>query len=230
MIHLFKWLTNIINKILNKKIKSGSMEIMFKNFIFFIGLFFSLNLFATQNTEKKSGYRYIIDNYFSKRASAGNYYDYSRGFTLSSGLSIYRANKNKTLEPFSSLNLSFTQNLKEIAFLGDLNLKVSIFSSQMATRRATLLEVAPFITIPEIKTTFPFYAGMGFGFGFYPRYLIKPLPVFSVSSQFFFGLRVFEVYHNIGFFSELNLRIHYPFSELKAYLATLAQAGLIFRF
>lgn len=205
-----------------------------KIFIFFTALFFSLSLQAEENVEesveKKSSYRYIIDNYFSKRASAGGYSDYSRAFTLSSGLSMYRANEDKTFDPLSSFNFSFTQNIKEISSLGDLNLKLSIFASQQASQKATLLEVTPFITIPEIRTAFPFYIGMGLGFGFYPRYLIKPPPIFVVNSQFFFGFRFFEIYHNIGFFTEFNLRVYYPFSELIVYLETLAQAGLIFRF
>ena len=204
---------------------------MFKKiFIAIIFLFFSLNLQAKDNSEKKSGYRYIIDNYFSKRASSGSYYNYSRAFTLSSGVSIYRANKDKTFKSVSSSNLSFTQVFKEIVYLGDLNLKFSIFSSQMSKQKSTLLEVTPFITIPEIQTTFPVYIGMGFGFGFYPRYLIQQIPAFSVSSQFFFGFRFLEIYHNLGFFTELNLRVQYPFSELKTYLETSAQFGLIFRF
>ena len=199
-----------------------------KAFIAVIFLFFCLDLYANK-AEKKSGYRYIVDNYFSKRASSG-VYDYSRAFMLSSGISFHRANKSKTFKPFSSSNLSFSQVFKEISYLGDLNLKFSIFSSQMSKQRATLLEVTPFITIPEIQTGFPFYIGMGFGFGFYPRHLIQQLSVFSISSQFFFGFRFLEIYHNVGFFTELNLRIQYPFSELKAYLETSAQFGFIFRF
>ena len=201
-----------------------------KTFIAFIFLFFSLNIQAKDSSEKKSAYRYIIENYFSKRASSGAYYDYSRGFTLSSGFSMYRANRDKVFPAFSSFNLSFTQNVKEIAFFGDLNLKFSIFSAQMARQKSTVLEVTPFITIPEIRTAFPFYLGMGFGFGFYPRNLIQQLPAFSVNTQLFLGFRFFEIYHNLGCFTELNLRIHYPFSELTVYLETLAQLGLIFRF
>ena len=202
---------------------------MFKKaFIAVIFLLSSLELQAN-NTEKKSGYRYIVDNYFSKRASSGAY-NYARAFTLSSGISLHRANKDKSFKAFSSSNLSFTQVFKEISYLGDLNLKFSIFSSQMSKQKSTLLEVTPFITIPEIQTGFPFYIGMGFGFGFYPRHLIQQISVFSISSQFFFGFRFLEIYHNIGFFTELNLRIQYPFSELKAYLETSAQVGFIFRF
>ncbi|MCZ0931553.1 MAG: hypothetical protein OXJ52_00135 [Oligoflexia bacterium] len=193
-------------------------------------MFFPLTLQAEDNSEKKSGYRYIVENYFSKRANSRSYYDYSRAFTLSSGISIYRASKDKTFKSFSSFNLSFTQNVREIDFFGDLNLKFSIFNSQMSRQKATLLEVTPFISVPEIQTAFPFYVGMGFGFGFYPRYLIQQLPAFSVNAQLFFGFRFLEVYHNLGFFTELNLRIHYPFSELTAYLETLTQFGFIFRF
>ena len=193
-------------------------------------LFSSFSLQAKNNSQKKSGYRYIIDNYFSKRVSSGKYYDYSRAFTLSSGFSIYRASKDKDFKPFSSLNVSFTQTIKEINFLGDLHLKVSMFSSQMPTQKATLLEVTPFISIPEIQTTFPFYIGMGLGVGFYPRYLIQKLPSASINTQLFVGLRFLEIYYNLGFFTELNLKIHYPLSEMKVYLSTISQWGFIFRF
>ena len=194
-------------------------------------LLFSSNLQAKEKSaEKKSGYRYIVENYFSKRASSGNYYDYSRSFSLSLGAPVYRANKDKSFQSFSSLNVSFTQTIREIDSFGDVNLKLSVFSSRMDKQRAILLEVTPFITIPEIQTAFPFYVGMGLGFGFFPRYLIKQLPAFSVNGQFFFGFRFLEIYYNLGFFTELNLRIHYPFSEITTYLETLAQFGLVFRF
>ena len=182
------------------------------------------------SSEKKSAYRYIVENYFSKRSSSKNYYNYSRSFTLSAGGSIYRMSKDKSFRSLSSINLSFTQNVKEIKFLGDLNLKFSIFDIQMASQKTLLLEILPFITVPEVQTAFPFYVGFGLGLGMYPRYLIRQMPIFSLSSQFFVGLRFLELYHNLGFFTELNLRIQYPFSELTAYLETLSQFGLIFRF
>ena len=205
---------------------------MLKKVFIAISLFsFSLTLEAIEtSSEEKSAYRYIIDNYFSKRSSSKNYYNYSRSFTLSAGGSIYRSSKDKNFKSLSSMNLSFTQNIKEITFLGDLNLKFSIFDIQMARQKTILLEILPFITVPEIQTNFPFYVGFGLGLGMYPRYLIRQLPVLSLSSQFFVGFRWLEIYHNLGFFTELNLRIHYPFSEMTVYLDTLTQFGLIFRF
>ena len=195
-------------------------------------LFFCLNPQAEEqvSSEKKSAYRYIIDNYFSKRSSNQVHYDYSRSFFLSSGLSFYRINTDKILDPYSSLLFAFSQNVKEIKNLGDLGLKVSLFSSRMQKKQATLLELMPFISIPEIQTAFPIYVGMGFGLGFNPDLLIKEKSFFSFNGQFFLGLRFLKIYHNLGFSTEVNLRIHYPMNELKTYLETLAQFNLIFQF
>lgn len=107
---------------------------------------------------------------------------------------------------------------------------MSAFSGQMERQGSFLLEVTPRITIPEVRTTFPLYIGLGAGIGFYPKHIVRKLPAMSLNSQFFIGLRVFDIYHNLGFSTEINLRIHFPFNELNIYLETLGQMGLIFRF
>ena len=180
--------------------------------------------------QKNQVIRYIIDNYFSKSRSSGVYQDYSRSFTLYSGLSFYRESTVKFFKPFSSFVFGFNQKVKEIPHLGDVNLQVAIFSAKLEQQRAVLLEITPRISIPEVRTTFPLYIGLGAGFGFYPRNIVKKIPSLSLNSQFFIGLRFLDLYHNLGFSAELNLKIHSPFSELEIYLETLAQLGLIFRF
>ena len=185
---------------------------------------------SSENSEK-SGYRYIIDNYFSKRrSSTGAYQDYSKSFTIFGGFSFYRENSKKRFKPLSVLVLGFNQNLKRIPDFGDVNLQVAVFSSQMQGQKAVFLEIAPRISIPEILTAFPFYVGLGAGFGFYPRYIIKKIPALSVNGQFFSGFRFFDLYHNLGFSGEFNLRLDCPFSEMDIYLSALAQLGIIFRF
>ena len=132
-------------------------------------MFFFSPAWGTENkTEdsKKSGYRYIIDNYFSKSRSSGVYQDYSRSFTLYSGLSFYRESTVKFFKPFSSFVFGFNQKVKEIPHLGDVNLQVAIFSAKLEQQRAVLLEITPRISIPEVRTTFPLYIGLGAGFGF----------------------------------------------------------------
>ena len=200
--------------------------------IWFLILFviFSPSWAEDSEDSQQSGYRYIVDNYFSKRQSSSAYQDYSRSFTLFSGLSFYRESTKKTFDPYSSFLLGFKQNIIEISRLGDVDLQVTVFSSKMINRRALLLEITPRISVPEVRTTFPVYVGIGTGFGFYPRYIVQKIPSFSVNCQLFAGLRFLDLYHNLGFSAELNLRMHYPFSELEIYLEALGQLGLVFRF
>lgn len=191
-------------------------------------LFFSGEVLGREGeAEKKSGYRYILKNYFSKRQAIN--YDYSRSFALSGGLPVYRASGKKSFEPFSSLSLSFNQKVSELPDFGDFSLQVFVSSAQMEKQRAVLLELNPRISIPEIRTLFPFYLGLGAGLGFYPRHIVRQIPALSFNSQFFMGFRFLELYYNMGLFSELNLRIHYPFNESTFYLETLISLGLIFR-
>ena len=203
-----------------------------KIFYFLLCSFFFLSWGKETSSKdsKKSGYRYIIDNYFSKSRAFGDYDNYSRHFTIHSGLSFYRESTIKSFNPFSTFTLGFNQKIKEVSNVGDLNLQISIFSSQLATRRSTLLEITPQFSVPEIRAGFPLYVGVGAGVGFYPRHIVKKIPTLSVNSQFFIGLRFLDIYHNVGFSTELNLRVHSPFNELKVYLETLGQFGLIFRF
>ena len=185
---------------------------------------------SSENSEK-SAYRYIVDNYFSKRQSpAGAYQDYSKSFTIFSGFSVYRENPKKRFKPLSVFVLGFNQNLKRIPDFGDVNLQVAVLSLQMQERKSVLLEVAPRISIPEVLTTFPFYVGLGAGFGFYPRHIIKKIPALSLNGQFFAGFRFFDLYHNLGFSGEVNLRLDFPFNEMDIYLSALVQLGVIFRF
>ena len=154
--------------------------------------------------EKKTGYRYILKNYFSERQTG--YYDYSRSFGLSSALSVYRASAKKTFKPFSALSLNFSQTIKEFPYFGDFSLQVSVFSAQMEKQRAFLLELNPRLSLPETSALFPVYLGLGAGLGFYPRHIIWQIPALSVNSQFFMGLRLLELYYNVGFFFRVEFK------------------------
>ena len=189
--------------------------------MFGLSLFFPLS----RKRQKKTGYKYIIDNYFSKRQSAY----YSRSFSLSAAFSIYREGQTG-FKPFSSWALKFNQDIKEVSSFGQLNLEAVVFFSKKAAEKAVLLELSPRIIIPETSSAFPLYLGLGAGLGFYPRYIVKKIPFLSVSGQFLIGLRLLELYHNLGLSAELNLRIHYPFNKSEVYVERFGQIGLVFRF
>ena len=185
----------------------------------------------SSNTEQKkeSGYKYNIRNYFSKVYSSEGY-TYSRHFTFYSAVSFYRESTDKPFKPFSAFAFGFNQKVKEIPYLADVSLQFSVFSLQLKKRRSVLLEITPRISFPEVKTTFPLYMGLGAGFGFYPRYIIRKMSYLSANGQFFVGLRLHELYHNLGFSAEVNLKIHSAFNESAIYLDLLGQMGLIFGF
>lgn len=203
---------------------------MIKNIFLFILLLFFLPSWAEEKSEKKYGYRYIIDNYFAKRKAEGSYSNYSRNFILSLGTAFYRESTEQSFKPFSSNMLSFNQKIKEIYHFGDFNLHISLFSSQMRKQRATLIEITPRISIPEIRTAFPLYIGAGVGMGLYPYHIVRKLPSLSINSHLFIGLRFFDLYHNLGLSAEIILRVHSPLNELKIYMETLGVLGLICKF
>lgn len=200
---------------------------MLKKICVFILFIPSVSAWGETEDSKKSGHKYTVDNIFSERQTRHNYL---KSFFLSSGISLYRESTKKSFTPFSSFVLGFNRTLGGISNFGDISLQASVFSSKMEKQKKVLLEVSPRISIPEIQTVFPVYIGFGAGLGFYPHHIIQKIPSLSASSQFFAGLRLFDLYHNLGFYTELNLRLHYPFSELEIYLEVLGHFGLIFRF
>ena len=184
---------------------------------------------AERLKQKKSPYRYIVDNYFSRRSKSKSYVDF-KSYVLSSGFSFYRANPNKKFKPVSSAFLAFTQNVREIKELGDVQLRASLLAAQLEEGKEASLELSALLTFPEIRSQFPIFFGMGFGLGFYPFYILEDIPFFSFHIPFLFGIRLFEIYHNLGAGAELNLRIHFPMSELQFYLETTIQFQIIFQF
>lgn len=202
-----------------------------KNYLLALFLVFSPS-WGKEKPEKseKSAYRYIIDNYFSKRDSSTLSSHYTRSLSIYSGLSFYRESSVKLFPSFSSVVFGFNQQIKEIQGFGDVNIQFSFNSLQLERQRAVLLEVMPQFSFPEMRSTFPIYMGLGAGLGFYPRNIIRKKLSLSLSGEFFLGLRFLNLYHNLGFSSEVNLRIHTPFNELEVYLESLVRVALVFCF
>ncbi len=203
---------------------------MFKTIVFIFCILFPLTSFGedvVQDSTSESGYGYIIEKYFSKK----NRTEYSKRFSLFSGISFYRESAKIPFNPFSSFVLGFNQRIEELPQWGaDISLQVSLFSTHMARQKSALLEISPRISFPEVQSAFPLYVGCGAGMGFHPRYIVRKISAMSFNSQFFMGLRFIDFYYNLGFFTEFNLRMHYPLSELEIYLETFGHLGITFGF
>lgn len=198
------------------------------NIFLLIGVFFFPLAQAQTTPEKKSSYRYIIDNYFSKR-SYETYFD--RSFSLSTGFSFYRVNSKRDIkDPYSIYLLSFTQNVHTLDSLGDVHLRASVVSTQMKRGKALFFELNPLILFPEQQTRFPLYLGLGLGLGFSPFYLVEGRSPFSLQAPFLFGLRFFNLYHNLGAGGEISLKVHYPFHEAEVLVSGISRLYLIFNF
>lgn len=202
--------------------------------ILFLALFCIAPALAEKNKEdklKRSSYRYILDNYFSSRSTKTPSYDEdTRIFSLSGGSDFYRINSKRKFKPVSTVFLSFTQDIRELEKLGNLQLRASLATVKLERDTEISFELTPLLTFPEIQTSFPMYFGLGFGLGFYPFYIVQKKPSFSLHSPFLIGFRFFELYSNLGAGAELDLRLNFPLNELQFYLESRLQLHLIFQF
>lgn len=176
------------------------------------------------------GYKSIIKNYFSGRKSNTRiFYGAPRSLSLFAGTSINGENKDSKQRIFSSRVLGFNQRIKEFSTLGDLNLKVE-WSSIKLEERATEIRITPHFSLPDIRSGFPIYIGTGLGIGFFPSYIFEKAKFFSASSDMYVGLRLLDIYKNFGFLTELNLKMRFPFQEMKLYTELVLSLGLVFSF
>ena len=201
-------------------------------------LFFSLTAFSPsqalaeakdqeEDSEKKTGYGYVVKNYFSKRNSEQ---EWTQKLALYAGMSIYRESREKTLPPFSSFIAAFEQRLKEFPKVGDLSLQIGVHSAKLTDGRSTAIEFGPRFSLPSGKNKFPFYTGVGMGLGLFPRHIIKNKPALSFNAQVFAGFRFAGLHENLGLMTELNLQMRAPFSDLQIYMDLFVLGGLLFSF
>ena len=188
---------------------------------------FSFSSYSSQNT----GYKNILKNYFSiRKSNTSTYYGAPRSITLLAGTSIYGETKDDEQDIFSSRVLGFSQRVKEFSTIGDLNLRIELHSVKLESQRSLRISVAPHFTLPDIRSGFPIYVGLGGGFGLFPRHILKKQPALSLNVQMLIGMRFIDVYKNVGLMVELNLKMHTPFQDMKLYMELLTNAGLVFSF
>lgn len=189
-------------------------------------VFFFFNPVISSGSEGKS-YTSSVKRYFSGSGASDQ-----RSMVLYLGSSIYSDNavKNFKRKPLSSWVLGFQQQIKEISGLGDFNLKTELQNFRLTTGRATQINITPVFSLPESENGFPVYVGLGAGLGFYPYHILKGNPFFSLNTQFFTGLRLTNLYENLGLHVELALYMHIPFQDKRLYMDTIASLGVIFSF
>ena len=201
------------------------------HFILLLFLCVSFEAYGAAQKDVKSGYTYVLKNYFTSRRP--NFFSHKgspRNLSLYMGSSFFGETKDKTLPAFSSFIFGFNQRIKEIPTIGDLNLQIGIQSIKLETHRGILVEITPRFTLPDIRSGFPIYVGAGGGFGLFPRHVVKGLPSLSFNAQIFTGIRLLDLYYNLGVTGEINLKMQVPFNDLKTYLELFASLGFVFSF
>lgn len=188
--------------------------------------------FSAEATTKNHGYAYTLKNYFANRKSQYTQYQSSpRSISLYAGASIIRETKEDTIFPVTSMILGLEQRVREIPAVADINLQIGLQISKTDDDKTSVaIEVIPRLMFPDIRSGFPFYVGFGGGFGFYPKNIIKELPAISFNGQAFAGVRIVDLYHNLGIKGEVSLRLQTPFNKIESYMDVLGSAGLVFSF
>ena len=192
---------------------------------------FSFSSFLSHGSQAKKGYKHTIKNYFSSRKpNTDTYYGAPRSLALFFGTSLHGETKDEEQQIFSSRLVGFHQRIKEFSTIGDLNLRIELHSVKLESQRSLQISITPLFTLPDIRSGFPVYLGLGGGFGLFPRHILKKQPALSLNMQMFTGVRFIDFYKNFGVTGELNLKMHTPFQDMKLYMELLAHAGFIFSF
>ncbi|MGI9548676.1 MAG: hypothetical protein ACR2M7_01660, partial [Bdellovibrionales bacterium] len=181
------------------------------------------------------GYSYAVKNYFSKRRNNSfSHKGSARNFILYIESSFYRENRNKILFPISSFSIGFHQRMKEILGVGDFEAQIAIQSIKLAAQRGNGVEINYRFTIPDVRSGFPFYFGVGTGFSMFPRRILKnATQKGTLNTQTFAGVRLVDIYYNVGFMGEVRLKLTRTVDKSKdvqRYLEAFAVLGLVFSF
>jgi len=168
----------------------------------------SLNAYGVSDKNKKSGYKYIIQNYFSKkRSNLMSYHGAPRQLTLYIGSSLYRETKNDIEFPFLDVLLGLDQRLKELSAVGDINLQIGLHKIRLTNQKSSMaIAISPRFILPDLRSGFPIYVGLGIGMQVFPRHILQDLPSLTFNTQFFTGIRLLDIYHNVGIVGELSLK------------------------
>lgn len=152
------------------------------------------------------------------------------GMILYAGPSLYGDNTEKKFKgrSFSSFLMGFQQQIGSAPLLEDLYLKTEIQNFHLKRGRATQINITGAFSRPGWEKGFPVYVGAGGGLGFYPFHILKGRSFASLNAQFFTGLRLLNLYENLGLNLELSLHLHYPFSEQELYMDVFAGLGAFF--
>ena len=199
-------------------------------FIFSVGISFADS--EVDSEGKKEGYGYTLKKYFFGRKKEPISVSSHRNMVLYGGSSFYSDSTAKDFKgkPFSSLIVGFRQPLWEVLQMGDFSLKTEIQNFRLKTGRVTQINITPLFSMPEARSKFPVYVGLGLGFGFYPHFILTGKPALSLNGQLFAGLRLLNLYENLGLNGEAALHMHVPLKEKELYMETIGSLGLLFSF
>ena len=210
----------------------GGRKIIFGFFVFIVAVFSSHGAFSHEK-DKKSGYKYVIRNYFSSRkANVETHQGSPRHLALYLGTSLFGETADQdTSKPFSTILVGLSQRVKEFSTIGDLSIRVELLTMKFADgEREWLVDVVPVFSLPDVRSGFPVYVGVGGGIGLFPRHIVRKRPTLSLNARFLAGIRIIDWYENIGFLGEVSAKIQVPFYDNKMYLEILLNFGGLFSF
>jgi hypothetical protein len=111
----------------------------------------------------------------------------------------------------------------------DVNLRLDFNEYQLNGVHPIKLSILPLITFPMAETRFPIYFGAGAGPGIFFKQA-DGYSNLSLDYQLVVGVRFFDLYNNLGFFTEFGLKNHIHLTSGGQFNGTALTVGAVFTF
>jgi hypothetical protein len=130
--------------------------------------------------------------------------------------------------------VDMTYRLGAVKNAFDEALRVSYTEYELAApdlevKRASKMSFMYTLILPDAGTHFPLYFGLGFGPGVFLKQLPDESPL-ALDYQLFFGLRLFNLFENTGFYIEAGMKNHLQLTTDGQVNGNYLGAGGIFTF
>jgi hypothetical protein len=127
-------------------------------------------------------------------------------------------------------NAGVTYRIGEWVNTMDLALRFEYTSFRLAEGSASKLSVMfPVVMFPDANSRFPLFFGGALGFGIFGSQLSKESAL-SLDYSIFGGIRLFDVYQNLGFLIEGGIKNHVHVLSDGQFNGTYAAVGMAFAF
>ena len=166
---------------------------------------------------------------FQSRKKASSYLQFHVGNTFSKDQAFLWGEVRREKQ-VARMTAGITYRPKGRRKILDTHLRGDLISFSLQNKRLLKLSLLPlFFTLPSLDSQFPVYVGLGGGLGIFINEQLYDESYFSFDYQFIAGLRLFEVFENIGANFEVAYKNHLFLFNNGGHKALYVSLGVSFR-